>query len=86
MLTRLTELTFYRVDNVNYLYICKLFLAKPGEGAASLSGEISQESALPASLFACRSGGWLGLLEVHIVGSVQYMRLAVYSSQKTHLL
>ena len=35
-------------------------------------------------LLSCPSGGWpLNLLEVLIVGSVQYKRLAVYGSQKT---
>ena len=66
-----------RVDNVD---IIELSLAKPG------GGEVSRESVLPASLLACPLGGWpLNLLNVRIVGSVQYKRLAVYSSQKTSL-
>jgi len=71
------------VDEVDRVYMGELSLLKPGGRKASLRGQTSQESALPTSLLACPSGGWpLNVLEVRIVGSMQYKRLDVYSSQK----
>ena len=79
--------TVDRVDRVDCVGMVEVSLAKPGGGRASPRGEASRESALPTSLIACPSGGWpLNLLEVRIVGSVQYKRLAVYSGQKNFSL